>query len=62
LQYAFKDFGREADHLQKHGDTNRDETIKKVRELTENKLSQRQIARELNLAVSTVNRMLQGGV
>lgn len=58
LQFSFLGYDNEAAHLKKATETNRDETIAKVKALAAEGKTQREIAKELNVSVGTVNRYL----
>ena len=58
LQFLFKDFGNERDHLKQYSNEDREATIQKAKELSKSGLSQRLIAKELGIAVGTVNKYI----
>ncbi len=59
LQFRFVEFGSESEHLRQITDTDRDELIEQVKELSSKGKSQRDIARELGMGTSTVNKYLK---
>ena len=58
VQFVFQEFGKEADHLRVFEDEERERLVEQVRDMNEKGMSQRDIARELKIAVSTVNKYL----
>jgi DNA-binding transcriptional regulator YiaG len=59
LQFEFLNFGNEKEHLKIHTEKEKENSIEKVKELSSNGLSQRQIAKEIGVSVSTVNKYLK---
>jgi len=59
LKFDFLNFGSERDHLKIIGDSDRNEMIKQVKELSDAGKTQREIARTLGVSVGTVNRNLK---
>jgi len=59
LQFQYLEFGRESDHLKEILEKDKDSLIQKAHELQAQGRTQRDIARELGISASTVNRLLQ---
>lgn len=57
LQFVFKDYGREKDHLKSFTEEERSNLIAQVKDLSKI-MSQREIARDLKISLTTVNRYL----
>jgi ATP/maltotriose-dependent transcriptional regulator MalT len=58
LQFTFKDFSDEQEHLAQRKDDDRAETIKKVKEMKASGMSNVAIGKELEIAESTVRKYL----
>jgi len=59
LQFEFVDYGSELEHLKQISKEDRETNISKVKELSEQGMSQRQIARELSISLGAVNKYLK---
>jgi len=59
LQYEFTGYGREWEHLKEPADGSQDHLLERVRELHDVGMTQREIAAELALSPSKVNRLLK---
>jgi len=59
LRFEFLNFGRECQHLKQPTDKDRDTLIEKVKELSAQNMSQRQIASELSISLGAVNKYLK---
>jgi AAA domain/Winged helix-turn-helix DNA-binding len=56
LSFEFLQFSREREHLKQQTDKDRTEMIQKVKEMAKNGISQREIAKELNISLGAVNK------
>jgi hypothetical protein len=61
LHFLFKDFGREKDHLRSFSEEERNDLISKAKVMASESMSQRDIAKKLNISLTTVNRYLSKG-
>ncbi|MFB9842066.1 AAA family ATPase [Mucilaginibacter ginsenosidivorans] len=61
LQYEFTGFGREWDHLREPSPDSADHLLNSVQELHDTGMTQREIAAELAISPSKVNRLLKNG-
>ena len=52
-------FSKEREHLKQHNDTDRENTIEKVKELSKQDKSQRDISAELGISLGAVNKYLK---
>ena len=59
LLFEFVSFGKEWEYLKQHNDTDRENTIEKVKELRQQGKSQRAISAELGVSVGAVNKYLK---
>lgn len=59
LHFEFLNFGTEREHLKHPTETDREQLIENVKELTQKGYSQRQIAAELSIGLGTVNKYLK---
>lgn len=59
LQFEFLNYGTECEHLREISQKDRNELVSKVKELSQQGKSQRDIASELGIAVGTVNKYLK---
>lgn len=59
LQFEFVNFGCEREHLKQQSENDRESTIRKVKELSNEGKSQRVIAKELSISVGAVNKYLK---
>ena len=59
LEFEFSGIGNERIHLKQYSEKDRQNLIVKSKELSSNGYSQREIARELSIAVGTVNKYLK---
>jgi RecA-family ATPase len=58
LHFRFEGYAREADHLRRHSHQQRTDLSNKARQLQTDGLTQRKIAAQLKLSLSTVNKLL----
>lgn len=59
LLFEFLNFSKEREHLKQHNDTDRENTIEKVKELSKQDKSQRDISAELGISLGAVNKYLK---
>ncbi len=59
LQFEFIDFGNEMEHLKQISKEDRETNISKVKELSQQGMSQRKIAKELSISLGSVNKYLK---
>lgn len=59
LQFEFLRFGKEQEHLKEHTEKDRESIIEKVKELSLQGKTQRQISGELGISLGTVNKYLK---
>lgn len=60
LQFEFTGNGRERDHLYRASPQDREQLVRQIAELSAKGLSQRRISKELDIPLTTVNRLIQG--
>jgi hypothetical protein len=60
IGYDFVDYGHEADHLRSYTQLERQAVTEKITKLFAEGLSQRQISKQLNVGLGTVNRVVNG--
>ncbi len=59
LQFEFIDFGNEMEHLKQISKEDRETNISKAKELSQQGMSQRKIAKELSISLGAVNKYLK---
>lgn len=59
LQFEFIDYGRELEHLKQISKEDRDTNISRAKELSQQGMSQRNIAKELSISLGAINKYLK---
>jgi len=59
LQFEFVDYGSEMEHLKHISKEDRETNISKAKELAQQGISQRKIAKELGISLGAVNKYLK---
>ncbi len=61
LRFAFIEYGKEGEHLKQVSEKDKEALIEKAKELSREGKSQRDIAKELGISLTSVNRYLKKG-